>query len=181
MQPDFKTVAALGLATVSAGFSITGLTNIFVGAFWPVVAMGIALEVGKLSAVAWLGRHQGTALKAALGVLVAVLTAPNAVEAYGFLARAHISHAVAGEVTTLARGADVEARLSLQAGVVADIDRRIAQIDAAVEKTTARGRGASAMSLADQQPKVRGEFVAQRTAEVRALARPPGRERQVGG
>jgi hypothetical protein len=48
------TVSALALATVLAGFSITGMTSIFIGAFWPVVAMGVALEAGKLSAVAWL-------------------------------------------------------------------------------------------------------------------------------
>jgi hypothetical protein len=93
--------AALGLATVSAGFSIAGLTSIFTGAFWPIVGMGIALEVGKLSAVAWIGRHQGTALKNALGVLVAVLMALNAVGAYGFLAQAHIAHAPAARPRTL--------------------------------------------------------------------------------
>jgi hypothetical protein len=120
--------------------------------------------------VAWIGRHHGAALRAALGVLVAVLMALNAVGAYGFLAQAHISHAVAGEVTSLARGADVEARLSLQAGVVADIDRRIAQIDGAVEKAVAKGHTASAMSLADQQRKVRGELVAQRAAAAKELA-----------
>ncbi len=49
-------LAALASASVSAGFAITGLTTIFRGAFWPVVGMGIALEAGKLSAVAWLGR-----------------------------------------------------------------------------------------------------------------------------
>jgi hypothetical protein len=149
---------------------ITGLTSIFTGAFWPIVGMGIALEAGKLAAVAWIGRHHGAALRAALGVLVAVLMALNAVGAYGFLAQAHISHAVAGEVTSLARGADVDARLSLQAGVVADIDRRIAQIDGAVEKAVAKGRTASAMSLADQQRKVRGELVAQRAAAAKDLA-----------
>jgi hypothetical protein len=44
-----------------AGFSIYGMTSIFVGAFWPVIGMGVALEVGKLSAVAWLGHQRGTA------------------------------------------------------------------------------------------------------------------------
>jgi hypothetical protein len=67
-------------------------------------------------------------------------------------------------------GADVEARLSVQAAVVADIDRRIAQIDGAVEKAVAKGRTASAMSLADQQRKVRGELVAQRAAAAKDLA-----------
>jgi hypothetical protein len=100
--------------------------------------MGVALEVGKLAAVAWIGRHHGTGLRLALGVLVVVLMGLNSIGSYGFLARTHIAHAVAGEVTALARGADVDARLSLQAGIVADIDRRIAQIDGAVEKTTAK-------------------------------------------
>jgi hypothetical protein len=169
--------AALGLATVSASFSITGLTSIFTGAFWPIVGMGIALEVGKLSAVAWIGRAtQGTALRAALGVLVAVLMALNAVGAYGFLAQAHISHAVAGEVTSLARGADVDARLSLQAGVVADIDRRIAQIDGAVEKAVAKGRTASAMSLADQQRQSTGRARRSTCGRGKGPGRPSGRE-----
>src|SRR5262249_25062388 len=100
------TVAALALATVSAGFSITGMTAVFVGAFWPVVAMGAALELGKLSAVAWLGRREGSrALRTALGTLVAVLMGLNAIGAYGFLAKAHIGHAVAGETTVAGRAA----------------------------------------------------------------------------
>jgi hypothetical protein len=32
-------LAALGLAGVSASFAIIGLTNIFAGAFWPIIAM----------------------------------------------------------------------------------------------------------------------------------------------
>jgi hypothetical protein len=45
-------VAALSLATCSAAFSISGLTAIFAGATGPVVGLGIAFEIGKLSAVA---------------------------------------------------------------------------------------------------------------------------------
>ncbi len=166
-------VAALTLATVSAGFSISGLTSIFVGSFWPVIAMGVALEAGKLSAVAWLGQHRGRVsrgLKGALITLVAVLMALNAIGAYGFLAKAHIGHAVGGEVASLARGADVDARLNVQAGIVADIDRRIAQIDSAVEKATSKGRAASAMALADQQRRARTELATERVREAKALA-----------
>ena len=53
-------IAALALATCSAAFSISGLTSIFAGAFWPVIGLGVAFELGKLSAVAWLG-HRGAA------------------------------------------------------------------------------------------------------------------------
>jgi hypothetical protein len=165
------TVAALALATVSAGFSITGMTAVFVGATLPVIGMGVALELGKLSAVACLGRRYGSpALRAGLVVLVAVLMGLNAIGAYGFLAKAHIGHAVAGETAVAGRAADIDGRIMVQAGVVADLDRRIAQIDSAVEKTTAKGRGGAAMALADQQRKARAELVAQRTTEAKALA-----------
>jgi uncharacterized protein HemX len=164
-------VAALALATVSAGFSITGMTAVFVGATLPVIGMGIALELGKLSAVACLGRRYGSpALRAALVALVTVLMGLNAIGAYGFLAKAHIGHAVAGETAVAGRAAEVDARLNVQAGVVADLDRRIAQIDAAVDKSTAKGRTNAAMALADQQRKTRAELVAQRTTEARSLA-----------
>jgi len=48
--------AALALASCSAAFSISGLTSIFAGAFWAVIGLGVAFELGMLSTVAWLGR-----------------------------------------------------------------------------------------------------------------------------
>jgi hypothetical protein len=122
------------LATVSGWFSITGMTSIFVGAFWPVLGMGLALEAGKLAAVAWLGHQRGTAswrLRAALTVLVAVLMGLNVVGAFGFLAKAHIGHEVEGETAVAGRAADVEARLSVQAEKIADLTKQIADLDAA--------------------------------------------------
>jgi hypothetical protein len=170
-------VAALALATCSAAFSISGLTAIFAGAWWPVVGMGAALEVGKLSAVAWLapaeasGQRRGARpLRAALVALVAVLMVLNSIGVYGFLSRAHIEHALAGDLTVASRAADVDARLTVQAGVVADLDRQIGQVDAAVEKTADRGRGKAAMTLAEEQRKNRADLVASRTKEAGTLA-----------
>src|SRR5262249_29401824 len=80
----------------------TGLTSIFVGAFWPVIAMGVALELGKLCAVAALPTLRWGPLKAALIALVVVLMGLNAIGAYGFLAKAHIASAVTGEVAVAA-------------------------------------------------------------------------------
>jgi hypothetical protein len=158
-------------ATVSAGFSITGMTAVFVGATIPVVGMGVAFELGKLSAVAWLGRYRGSVpLRAALIILITVLMGMNAIGAYGFLARAHIGHQVDSDVLAAGRSPNVDARISVQTGVVADIDRRIVQIDSAVEKATSKGHTGSAMALADQQRKTRAELVAQRTGEARTLA-----------
>jgi hypothetical protein len=84
------------------------MTAVFAGAFWPVVGMGTALEGGKLSAVAWLGRHGGTAsrrLKAGLVALVAVLMMLNAIGAYGFLAKADIG--LAGDLVVSGRAAAI--------------------------------------------------------------------------
>jgi hypothetical protein len=165
--------AALALATVSGGFSVYGMTSIFTGALYPVIGMGAALELGKLSAVAWLGhRHRSAspALKASLMMLVAILMALNAIGCFGYLSRAHIASSLAGDLAVAGRGADIEARLAMQAGVVADLDRRIAQIDKAVETATSKGRTGSAMALIDHQRKTRGELVAQRTSEARTLA-----------
>jgi len=164
--------AALALATCSAYFSIVGLTAIFAGAYWPVVGMGVALEIGKLSAVAWLGsnRNSASALKIALVALVAVLMGLNAIGIYGYLSRAHIAHALAGDLAVAGRAADVEARLVVQGGVVADLDHRIAQIDMAVEEAARRGRSVSAMSLAADQHRNRAGLVAVRQREATALA-----------
>src|SRR5258708_2439810 len=110
--------AAFSLATVSGGFSIYGMSSIFTGALWPVVGMGAALELGKLSAVAWLGHQRGSAswrLKASLTVRVTVRTTLNASGAFGFLSKAHIASALAGDLAVAGRSADTEARLSMQA------------------------------------------------------------------
>jgi len=56
----------------------------------------------------------------------------NAVGAYGFLAKARIGHAVQGDVAAAGRAADIAAHLSVQAVVVADLDRWIGQIDSAL-------------------------------------------------
>ena len=94
----------------------------------------------------------------------------NSIGVYGFLSRAHIEHSLAGDLSVARKAADIEARLSVQAGVVADIDRRLSQIDTAIEQTTAHGRGKAAMVLADQQRKNRAELVTSRTTEAGKLA-----------
>jgi hypothetical protein len=89
---------------------------------------------------------------------------------YGYLSRAHIEHALAGEIVVAGRAADVEARLAVRAGLVADLDRRIAQIDSAVEEATKRGRTNGAMALAADQRRNRADLIATRFKEAQALA-----------
>jgi len=163
--------AALAVAAVSGAFSIVGLTAVFTGAFWPIIAMGGALETAKVVAVAWLGRHRSAgALRAAVTGLVVTLMGLNIIGAYGFLAKAHLDHAVAFEERIADHSAHVEARRALAAANVADIDRQIGAIDTAVNETIRRGRTVSAMSLAEQQAGRRDALVAERAQAARSLA-----------
>lgn len=164
--------AALALAAVSASFAIGGLTAIFHGALLPIVAMGGAMESGKLAAVAWLGRAYTASviMKAVMAALVIVLMSLNALGCYGFLARAHLDHAVTNQVAVDAKAADVNARTQIQAAVVADLDTRIAQVDTAVDEAVRRGRTTSAMALATQETRYRSDLTSQRLIEAKKLA-----------
>jgi len=166
-------IVALVLACVSAAFSIDGLTAIFAGAFWPVIIMGAALEAGKLVAAAWLTENWRSApplLCLILVVMIAVLMGLNAVGVFGFLTKAHLDHMANVDLALADRTAETEARLAIQTETVADLDRRIAQIDAAIEESTRLGRPVGAMTIADQKRRDRADIVASRQREAQALA-----------
>jgi len=164
---------ALALACVSAAFSIDGLTAIFAGAFWPVITMGAALEAGKLVAAAWLTEYWHSApslLRLVLVAMISVLMSLNAVGVFGFLTCAHLEHMAAVDLALADRTADAEARLAIQGQTVADLDRRIAQIDAAIDESTRLGRPVGAMTIAEQKRRDRADIVAARQREAQALA-----------
>jgi hypothetical protein len=164
--------AALSMAAVSGGYSIFGMASIFTGAAVPVIAMGVALEYGKLTAVAWLGKGLGgRGLRAALVGLVAVLMLLNAIGAFGFLSRAHIAQELAGQLTVASADADVNVRVKLAHDAVSDLNKQIAQIDDAVAAATKRGRANSAVDLANAQRKARAGLVAERVKAGEALAK----------
>jgi hypothetical protein len=165
--------AALALTGVSAAFSIDGLTAIFAGAFWPVIAMGMVLEVGKLVATAWLRENWRTApwtLRTGLAAIIAVLMALNAVGVFGFLTRAHLERQLAVEVVAADRAAEIEARMLVQTELLADLDRRIRQIDAAIEESTRRGQPAVAMALGNSLHRARAQLSDSRQREAQVVA-----------
>lgn len=85
--------SSLGLAAVAAYFSILGLTAIFPGAFWSIVVMGGALEVGKLVTAVWLHRNWKKAartIRLYLAFAVIVLSGITSMGIFGFLSKSHI-------------------------------------------------------------------------------------------
>jgi hypothetical protein len=85
--------SAFLLSSISAYYSIIGLTTIFMGAFWPVVMMGIALELAKLVTASWLyqnWRKASLMLRTYLITAVVMLVMITSMGIFGFLAKSHI-------------------------------------------------------------------------------------------
>jgi len=135
--------------------------------------MGATLEAGKLVAVARLTENWHSSpflLRLILVAMNGVLMSLNAVGVFGFLTKAHLDHMMAVDLALADKSADTEARLAIQGRTIADLDRRIAQIDAAIEESTRLGRPVGAMTLADQKRRDRADLVAARQLEFQALA-----------
>jgi hypothetical protein len=166
-------LAASALASVSAYFSVIGLVAIFAASFWPVVAMGGALEAGKLVTAAWLYRNWRSTpwlLKGPLTVTIVVLMAITSIGVFGYLSKAHIDHQVEGLLLDADKIATIDGQIDVQGQLLADLDRRISQIDAAIEQATERGRSNAAMAIAERQRHTRLELSAIRQREATMLA-----------
>jgi hypothetical protein len=159
--------AAVALAGVAAFFSVTGMVEVFPGAPVAVMAFAASMEAGKLIIAGWLAANWVIAGRKVRTVLVALLTGLaliNAAGVFGKLVEAHVGAAAMARSSISERIEVVDARLTSQSAIVADLDHRISQIDAAVEEATRRGRTVGAMTLADQQRKTRDGLVATRQA-----------------
>ena len=136
-------LVALVVSGVSAYFSIIGLTTIFSAAFYPVVIMGAALEIGKLVSTSWLYRNWNTCpwlLKSYLSLAVIVLMFITSMGTFGFLSRAHIEQELNITTGDADRLAIVESQIQNKNSVIADYDKQIQQIDDALSKITEKGR-----------------------------------------
>ena len=88
-------LSAISISAIAAGYSIIGLATLFAGATMPIIAMGSALEVGKLVAASWLYNNWRNALvpksiKAYLTGAVIVLIFITSMGIFGFLSKAHL-------------------------------------------------------------------------------------------
>ena len=88
-------VSALSISCIAAYFSIIGLATIFPGSIAAVIAMGSALEVGKIIAAIWLHKNWKSApkmIKIYLFSAIVVLMGITSMGIFGFLSKSHIEH-----------------------------------------------------------------------------------------
>ena len=88
-------LSAISISIIAAGYSIVGLSTLFAGAVVPIIAMGSALEVGKLVAASWLYNNWRNKLvpytiKIYLTFAVVVLIFITSMGIFGFLSKAHL-------------------------------------------------------------------------------------------
>jgi hypothetical protein len=88
-------ISAISISVIAAGYSIIGLATLFAGATLPIIAMGSALEVGKLVAASWLYNNWRNELylkqlKVYLTFAVIVLIFITSMGIFGFLSKAHL-------------------------------------------------------------------------------------------
>ena len=101
-------LVALILSTIAAWYSIIGLTTIFAGAVVPVIIMGSALELAKITTTVWLRKYwhrAGLLIKLYLVPAVMAIALITSMGIFGFLSKAHMDQGVTS--------GDVQAKIAI--------------------------------------------------------------------
>ena len=133
-------IAAMALSAVAGYYSVIGMTSIFAGAFYPIVIMTGILETSKVIVASWLYNNwQKTplALRSYLTLSVVVLMLITSMGIFGYLSKAHIEQAAAGQ--------EQQAQLEK---IGKQIDNQSAIIAQANDKLTNMGKQGSAANEA---------------------------------
>lgn len=165
--------AAIALACVAALFSIRGMVVLFPGAPFGIVVMAIATECAKLVTAGWLAARWSTTAwiwRTALAAMVVGLTVINAAGVFSQLVAAHVGERGAAAAAIEMQDASLAARMELAAGQVADLNRRLGQIDQTVEGAAKRGRTNTALAAMEGQRKVRAALASDRAEAAGTLA-----------
>jgi hypothetical protein len=166
-------IAAVALAGAAAFFSVKGMVVLFPGAPVAVIAISTTMEAAKLVTAGWLARRWRTTAavwRVTLVALVAGLAIINATGVYAQLVAAHVGSRGETSSAIETRDAAIAARIEVQAHAVADLDRRLGQIDTAIEEAAKRGRTNTALAALEGQRKARAGLVDERNREAGTLA-----------
>jgi len=131
-------LSAISISIIAAGYSIIGLAAIFAGATMPIIAMGSALEVGKLVAASWLYQNWKnslvpTLLKTYLFIAIVILVFITSMGIFGFLSKAHLDQVQPGSNNTLQIEL-LDNQINQQQKIVDRSQKTLNQLDAALDK-----------------------------------------------
>src|SRR6056300_1338255 len=130
-------LSAISISVIAAGYSIIGLATLFAGAVIPIIAMGTALEVGKLVAASWLYQNWRSdvprLLKAYLFTSIIVLIFITSMGIFGFLSKAHLDQVqpTTGNALNIQV---IDKQINQQQVIIDRAEKTLNSLDAALDK-----------------------------------------------
>jgi hypothetical protein len=170
--------SGLFLSLVAEYYSILGLTSIFSAAVIPVIVMGIALGLGKISATLWLKQNWSIApwsMRIYLFTAIIVLMIVTSMGIFGFLSKAHSDQSlVSGDV--LAKIYVYDEKIKTEKENIEANRKALKQMDEAVDQVMGRSSSETgadkAVAIRRSQQKERGRLqqdIAQSQQTIAAL------------
>ena len=131
-------LSAISISVIAAGYSIIGLSTLFAGAVIPIIAMGSALEVGKLVAASWLYNNWRNklvprAIKAYLTFAVIVLIFITSMGIFGFLSKAHLDQVQPTSSNNI-KIELIDKQITQQEKIIERSNKTLTLLDSALEK-----------------------------------------------
>jgi hypothetical protein len=133
-------ITGLAISAVAIYYSVVGLTAVFAAAAFPIMVMGVTLEVAKLVATVWLKQHWSIApklMKLYLIVAVIILMFITSMGIFGFLSKAHLDqNMVSGDVVD--KVAIIDAKVQSQKDNMDAARKALKQMDESVDQVMSR-------------------------------------------
>lgn len=169
-------LSGLTLSAVAEYYSILGLTAIFSAAVIPIIIMGVALGIGKITATVWLKQNWDISpysVRAYLLSSVVILMLITAMGTFGFLSKAHSDQSlVSGDVQ--AKIAVYDEKIKTSKDNIEANRKALKQMDEAVDQVMGRSSseaGANqAVAIRRSQAKERVRLLAEIGTEQKAIA-----------
>jgi hypothetical protein len=156
-------LSGLIVSAVAIYYSVAGLVAIFSAAVIPIIVMGVALEISKLSGTVWLKQNWSRApyfIRAYLLAAIAILMLITSMGIFGFLSKAHSDQSlVSGDVQS--RIAIYDEKIKTAKDNIDANRKALKQMDEAVDQVMGRSsdeKGAEkavAIRRAQQKERVR--------------------------
>jgi hypothetical protein len=146
-------LSGLSLSGISAYFSIIGLLAIFPAVFWPILVMGICVEIAKIVSTVWLKRHwrdSPVLIRIYLFSSVIVLMIMTSVSGFGFLSKSHLEQG-AKTIDNGPRVERIEQQIAKEKAIIADDEKVIAQLDATINSYLGKDRTDRSVSIRRSQ------------------------------
>jgi len=164
-------ITSITLAGIAAFFSIVGLSTIFYGAFWSVVIMSSALEVGKLVTAAWLHlewKRISIPIRFYLSSAVVILMFITSMGIFGYLSKAHLEQETKSSNNDV-KMENIERRLDTENKRLDAIDKQLSSLDAALDEYIERGFVTRGLKARDEQKPERKQLETSRQEIVKTI------------